>query len=383
MKVDLYHNIRWSRYKAAVFSELYRAAKIDDELIRFIHVADTSGQRKALSAVDLSWHQYPHRLLFQGDYDQIPRRQLYISLFMSVLRSDADLVLIQGFDQPEHWLMLLAAIVSRKKRAAFCDSTLNDRKQNRIKGLLKRLFFSRCSGVFCYGDRAREYLLHYGVPPERIIQRYQAAALPSNYREDDIFDLRESAANGSDNPGFLYVGRLSEEKGLNTLVDAFSSVKTKLSKARLVIVGGGHLEQTLKKKVASLALDGSVEFAGGMPLEALSQHYLKATCLILPSESEPWGLVVNEALHYGCPVVVSDRCGCVPELVKDGVSGYAFPANDVEALSNKLLQMVADASDTQAVARRCLDVVRPYNPTTAATQILKGCRAMLGERRHS
>lgn len=379
MKIDVYHNIRWSRYKASVFSELHRISAKEMALFRFTQVADTSGQRTALSKVDLTWHKYPHTLLFTGDYENIPRLPLYRTLFTRIWRTDADLVLIQGFDQPEHWIMLFATILKRKRRATFCDSTLSDRRQSWLKGILKRIFFSLCSGVFCYGERAQQYLAHYGVPSTRIFKRCQAAALPTSYDEQNIPEFRARAAAPTNSPTFLYVGRLSQEKGLDTLVHAFASTKSQLKQARLVLVGGGPLKQQLQELAQGLGIADDVVLTGGTTQEALADHYLSATCLVLPSRSEPWGLVVNEALHYGCPVVVSDRCGCVPELVQEGVTGYAFPANNIAALAERLLQIAAEAADTRAVAQRCLDVIRPYSPTAAAMQMLEGCRAMLTE----
>lgn len=379
MKIDLYHSIRWSRYKAIVFSELYRIAKNSEFSFRFIQIADTSNNRTSLSPVELSYHQYEHTLLFPGSYEEIPAWKIASTLFFKTLRSNSNLILIPGFDAPEHWAMLIACMMSCKRRATFCDSTLLDRRQSKLKSYFKRFFFSRCSGVFCYGERARQYLAHYGVPSTRIFKRCQAAALPASYDEQNIPEFRVRAAAPTNSPTFLYVGRLSQEKGLDTLVHAFASIKSQLKQARLVLVGGGPLKQQLQELAQGQGIADDVVFTGGTTQDALADHYLSATCLVLPSRSEPWGLVVNEALHYGCPVVVSDRCGCVPELVQEGRTGYAFPANDIAALAERLLKVAAEAADTRAVAQRCLDVIRPYSPTAAAMQMLEGCRAMLTE----
>jgi len=88
--------------------------------------------------------------------------------------------------------------------------------------------------------------------------------------------------------------------------------------------------------------------------------------------------VVNEALSYGCPVVVSSACGCVPDLVRDGVTGYSFEVGNVDDLV-KALDSVRNLSDNRhAVATQCLDVVSNYTPERAATQILDGCVRMVG-----
>src|SRR5690606_8601371 len=215
MKLDLYHNIRWSRYKASVFSELHQLSIKQGVEIRITQIADTSSERIALSNVDLSYHIDPHTLLFEGSYQSIPKWKLMLTLFSRVWRSDADLILLPGFSSIEHWLMLLAALFRRKKRATFCDSTLLDHPQSKVKGLLKRFFFSACQGVFCYGQRARQYLLYYDVPESRIHLRCQAAALPADYSPAAALESRLQRLPPKQAPRIVYVGRLSPEKGLD------------------------------------------------------------------------------------------------------------------------------------------------------------------------
>lgn len=376
MKIDLYHNIRWSHYKARVFSALHRLAVSQGEDVRFFQIADTDGQRAVLSGVELNYHQYPHELLFPGSYGDIPTLKLIGRLFIKILRSDADLVLIPGFDRPEHWAMLLAAILSGKKRGTFCDSTLYDRPQSMVKGLFKRLFFRLCDGVFCYGQRARQYLVHYGVSQDRIVQRYQAAALPDDYSVEAARASRLRLAPPPELPRYLYVGRLSPEKSLDVLLHAFAQVRAALPAARLVLVGGGPQLDALRSLVTALALGEAVEFTGGMNQRALAEQYARATCLVLPSRSEPWGLVVNEALHYGCPVVVSDHCGCVPELVADNLSGHVFKTDNADALADAMTRAAVESDHPDSVADRCLKIIAPYTADHTAQQIMDGCKIL-------
>jgi glycosyltransferase involved in cell wall biosynthesis len=100
---------------------------------------------------------------------------------------------------------------------------------------------------------------------------------------------------------------------------------------------------------------------------------MRSDALVLPSHSEPWGLVVNEALSYGCPVVVSDICGCVPELVLEGITGYSYPCGDVPALSAVMLAVAGLVPDRAAVATRCLGLIEQYTVDNAALEILGGC----------
>jgi glycosyltransferase involved in cell wall biosynthesis len=89
-------------------------------------------------------------------------------------------------------------------------------------------------------------------------------------------------------------------------------------------------------------------------------------------------LVVNEALSYGCPVVVSNVCGCVPDLVIDGVTGYSFEVGNIEALSKAMLQTAEMSNDRAAAAKRCLEVIAGFTPERAASQILDGCARIIG-----
>jgi glycosyltransferase involved in cell wall biosynthesis len=106
---------------------------------------------------------------------------------------------------------------------------------------------------------------------------------------------------------------------------------------------------------------------------------MASTALVLPSHSEPWGLVVNESLSFGCPVVVSNACGCVPDLVINGVTGYWFDAGDVGALVAALKAVTRLAADRAGVARKCLEVISVFTPERAAAQILDGCVRIVGQ----
>jgi glycosyltransferase involved in cell wall biosynthesis len=138
-----------------------------------------------------------------------------------------------------------------------------------------------------------------------------------------------------------------------------------------------YLQSDIENYVVKLGICNNVEFLGSMAIESLALEYAKATCLVLPSVSEPWGLVVNEALSYGCPVVVSNVCGCVPELVRFGITGFDFEVGDVGGLAAFLLKIVRDFGDSEAVAKRCIDVVSQYSPERAAQQIFDGSMAIL------
>lgn len=375
MSVLIYHNILWSKYKGGVFSALYKLASE----INFIQIAETEGDRVGLSGVDMSYHTYPHQLLHQGKYEDIGAAKLANELFWHTLKAEADLVVLAGYHRIEYWAQLFAAFLSGKKVAVFCDSTANDKPFSLLKAIPKWIFFHAVDGFFAYGERSRNYICSYGIKPEKVFFRCQAAALPHHYSPDSAITTRVVAQQSQDHPVFLYVGRLSHEKDLHILLDAFHTVVQQYSDAKLRLVGSGPLRESLEAQAKQLGLNDSVVFTGGKTINELEGEYAKATCMVLPSNSEPWGLVVNEALSYGCPVVVSEACGCVPELVIDGFTGFSFRTGNTAELALRMLSCVNEFTDQQQTATNCVSHIGRFSPENAARQILAGLDHMLSE----
>jgi glycosyltransferase involved in cell wall biosynthesis len=98
--------------------------------------------------------------------------------------------------------------------------------------------------------------------------------------------------------------------------------------------------------------------------------------LVLPSSSEPWGLVVNEALSFGCPVIVSNRCGSV-DLVKESINGYVFICGDMIDLTSKMMQASKFFNDLEITAKNCVDSISAFTPINAAKQIKSGLDGLL------
>ncbi|MGH3428097.1 MAG: glycosyltransferase [Mycobacteriales bacterium] len=378
MQFDVWHNDMWPRYKAAVFSELWTLAKHAGVDVRVFQIAEVTDNRSELATVDHSLHRYPHDNLFRMPYSEIPRIALIYKLCRIAWSTRADLTILHCYDKVGYWLQAVILLLRGRAFAVFCDSTINDKRQIWWKGLAKRVFFSVCRGGFCYGLRSAAYLRHYGMKASRIFADCQAAWLPPEYAADQIPARREAHRAGAERIRYLFVGRLAPEKGLDTLIRAFALVRQAAPEAKLVIVGAGPEEPNLRAQAQALAPGDAVEIAGARSGDALWSEYLKASCLVLPSRSEPWGLVANEALSHGCPVIASDRCGCVPELIAEGRSGMVFRCDDVDDLADKLGAALRLFPDDARVTAACLDQVAPYTAANAARAILGGACALVG-----
>jgi glycosyltransferase involved in cell wall biosynthesis len=372
VRVDIWHNIVWSKYKGEVFSSLHAINEKDVFDIRFFQIAETDSQRIGLSGIDLQHHRYPFTLLFQGAYNNVGLIKRLSTILRHTYNSDAKLTLLAGYEKPEFWAQLLLLRLKGRRVAVFCDSTIHDNRQKFFRGILKRIFFNSVHGIFCYGQRSKEYVMYYGADPHIVYHRCQAAALPRDYTVERALADRLAMVAKPNAPRYLYVGRLSPEKGLDTLINAFSKLRKRYANATLALVGSGPQQAELEAQVRNLKLGDAVQFFGSKSGAELFQEYSKATCLVLPSRSEPWGLVVNEALSYGCPVIVSKNCGCTPELVIEGKTGFSHVVDDVDGLAQKMIAAPEHFVNTEATARDCITLISSYSPKDAATQIIVG-----------
>ena len=374
-EIHIWHNILWARYRAQVFSELYRLATEANDRLSVFHIAKTETSRAALSDVDATAHAYPYECLFDGAYSAVPTWRIALALARRALTSHADMTIIAGYDKTEYWVQALILRMRGKNIGVFCASTILDRPQTPLKGLAKRMFFKMCSCALAYGTRSKEYLEAMGMPGDIIFTNCQAAAVPAEYTPERVRLLR--AESKPQVPTILYVGRLSPEKELDTVLRAMPKVLERTPSARLLIVGSGPQQAELLQLAATLGVDGNVDFAGPKPPETLWSYYLGATCLVLASRREPWGQVVSEALTLGLPVVVSDRCGCVTDMVVEGVTGYSFPCGDADALAARLTDVLTIARDGDALSEGALRTISNFSPTAAAQSMYTGIRIAL------
>jgi len=258
------------------------------------------------------------------------------------------------------------------------ESAKNDSPRDLIKEFVKRQIVGAFSAALVGGSRHAEYLCELGFPRERILLGYDAVdnayftAAAKKLRSDT--SLLEETKNFSQ-PYFLASNRFVEKKNLNRLIEAYA-LYTKLSDSNpwpLVMLGDGPLRLELESLVSRLGLQGKVVFPGFKQYEELPAYYAFAGAFIHASTVEQWGLVVNEAMASGLPVLVSRNCGCVPELVEHGCNGFIFDPLDTQEMSQKMLK-VATMSELQRhdMSIHSLKKINEWSPERFANS-LKNC----------
>ena len=224
--------------------------------------------------------------------------------------------------------------------------------ESKIKALLKKFYLRRLlSNKYCYGFPGgtiqRENLVYYGIKEEK------CHIMPMSVSSDRLLKVKETLPKKDDikrqyglsgKTVFLFVGRLEPVKNAAVLINAFSEMKKENRDVSLVVLGDGSQKDMLTELIASKNIE-DVHFMGYVTFPRIVEFYKMADVFVLPSTHEPWGLVVNEAMIMGLPVIVSSKVGCRKDLVIDGENGMVFEDNNQEMLQEKMRDILKQDLD--------------------------------------
>ncbi len=248
-----------------------------------------------------------------------------------------------------------------------------------IKGaLLRRLY----DGGITAGHRSWSYLRKLGFRDEAL---WTGIDVVDNRHFRPKPDEPQSAAGHAPTPEippeyFLVPCRHVPEKNLPRLIQAFSAYRKEGGSWSAVLVGSGPLSLSLAALAKKLDVESAVVFAGHVRYADLPAYYNRSGAVILPSISETWGFVVNEAMAAEKPVLVSTRCGCVPELVRRGVNGYTFDPLDTRGLTSRLHWMSSPDCDRASLGKNGANMIQAFTPETRALAIRDCVETMTGTR---
>ena len=195
--------------------------------------------------------------------------------------------------------------------------------------------------------------------------------------DNEMFDrgtylqrLQTASEVGLPEKYFLYVGRLAEEKNVMGLMRSWIAYRAQGGSRPLMLVGDGPERRGLEAAAEASGFGAQVHFPGLKSSRELLPYYAHAGCFVLPSTREPWGLVVNEAMASGLPVLVSERCGCAADLVLPGLNGFVFDPLDEAGLTAKLARMEELSPEQHArMGRYSSELVRAYSPQKFGSSI--------------
>lgn len=322
--------------------------------------------------------------LSERPYERCSYRQLSRSLRKALDTINPEVVVTASY---RPFIMLTAArwARSRRRRAVlFFETTRLDRPRRPLVEMLKRwTIASYYDAAFAGGKAHRDYLMQLGMPGCRIWQPYDV--VDNDYFADmaaRVRDDRDHWRKRLELPQkyFLYIGRYSPEKNLLRLLQAYRLYRTKFPAGwPLVLVGHGTQRAELEHYVSNAKIQGVI-LRPFEQLQTLPAYYALAGCFVLPSTVDPWGLVVNEAMACGLPVIVSRLCGCGFELVTEGSNGFLFDPYDIDAVAGLLGRMSSlDEATRREMSAQSRRIISAFTPDIWAEKLAQCIRRVVRE----
>jgi glycosyltransferase involved in cell wall biosynthesis len=261
-----------------------------------------------------------------------------------------------------HLSMLSALCLSlwhRKSAILLSESKEDDEPRRWWKEVIKSWLVKKYSSALVGGDIHKRYLIKLGFPEDAIFTGYDIV-------DNSVFhpDTIKRLSNPLSKHFFLSINRFVEKKNLPLLISAYASYRQQLSENAwdLVLCGDGGLRPALENLINQNQLQNNVHLPGFLQQDELLPYFAHAKCFIHASTTEQWGLVVNEAMAAGLPVIVSNRCGCFEDLVMEGVNGFGFNPENQQELTNLMLKVSSDEVDLKSMGQASLKHIQRYSP---------------------
>jgi glycosyltransferase involved in cell wall biosynthesis len=359
-------------YRIPVFNALARHPGID---LHVIFLAETDSTQR-------QWLVYKEEIQFR--YQVLPffrKRSGRHCLLLNwgaeraLRRASPDVIVCGGYNYPASWQSMLWARRNEVPFLLWAESTLRDmRGRHRFVELLKTNFLRRCDAFVVAGKSSTDYLTTYGVPPQAIFTAPNA--VDTAFFAQHAGAIRADAdkhrtALGLPSRFFLFAGRLVPDKGVFDLLRAYAALTPELRKeVGLVFVGEGNAKSALLQRAAAIH-PGSIHFAGFAQREQLATYYALAEVLVFPTRSDPWGLVVNEAMACGLPIISSAAAGCVDDLVENHWNGRVVSPGDVPRLTSAMDELARDAGLRSIMSQRSKERIQEYSPEAWAAGLAK------------
>jgi glycosyltransferase involved in cell wall biosynthesis len=354
-------------YRIPVFNALAARADLAPHVIFFSETDPSLRQ----------WHVYKDEIKFS--YEVLPAWRRRLGRYNLLLnrgvssalhRAQPEVVVCGGYSYLASWQAALWAKRNNVPLLLWSESTAQDSRRRRVVVEFLKMRFRRfCLAFVAAGKSSRNYLLALGAPAEAIfiapdavdVQLYSSLAGKARTLAGEI-----RGRHGLPARYFLCTGRLVKEKGVFDLLSAYAKLDESIrSQIGLVFAGDGPACSQLMQSAAHIS-PGVVTFCGWVHREQMPEIYALAEALVFPTHSDTWGMVVNEAMACGLPVIASAVAGCVPDLVESGWNGFVVAPRNIQGFS-EAMQMLFTKPDLAAqMGVRSAQRIEGFTPEACA-----------------
>jgi glycosyltransferase involved in cell wall biosynthesis len=258
---------------------------------------------------------------------------------------------------------------SNAKFAIYSEASKADRARSALRVAVRNGFgrwvAKRLAGALSVSHFARQSFVELGVPESRIFDF-------GYFRNGTTAAPLPAPATAQ----FLFLGMLAHHKGVDLLLRASQQLQRTGIQHSIRLAGAGESEAQLRALARELGVEASVDFTGVVPSAEVGRLFSNTTALVLPSRLDGWGMVVNEALMAGVPVIVSDACGAA-DLIGQGREGFVFRSEDVSDLASRMEQLLR--ADAGRMRRAASDLGARLSPAVVAPYMIACIRHMLAD----
>jgi 1,2-diacylglycerol 3-alpha-glucosyltransferase len=354
-------------YRIPVFNALARQEGLDFSVI-FLAETDKTLRQWRVYKDEI---RFPYRVLPSwrwraGKNNFLLNRGLWSAL----AELSPQVIICGGYNYLASWGALLWARRHGTEFVLWSESNAHDARSARPwTESLKSYFLEKCNRFVVPGKASLEYMRALGAPAASIL--IAPNAIDNGWFLQQSENVRTRAREFREKlrlPSrfILFVGRLVPEKGVFDLIEAYAKLDSSVrSEVGLVFAGDGVSREELMQRAKQIS-PGSVCFQGFAQREELAAIYALADALVLPTHSDTWGLVVNEAMACGLPIIVTDVAGCAADLVEDGWNGYVVPSRAPDKLCAAIDSVVRHPEVRQAMSTYSVERIQNYSPEACA-----------------
>lgn len=334
-----------------------------------------TGIELARSQQEYPWKTQINNLSFQivsvikkQPLEQIKIHNLIQNIYLTLQEVRSDVIAISGYSRPSMLFALAWCIWNRKPAILFSETTENDAPRSWWREKFKSSIIKKYKSALVGGQPQKRYLMKLGMPDEAIFLGYDVVG-NETFHPDKIKFLAPPLEKNY----FLAINRFIPKKNLPFLISTYANYQqlAKENSWDLVLCGDGEMRSQIEQQIDKLGLNKSIHITGFLQQQELLPYFAHAGCFIHASTHEQWGLVVNEAMAAGLPVLVSNRCGCFEDLVIEGINGFGFDPYDSKQLTNLMHRISSGAIDLEKMSQASLQHIQKFSPEYFAEGLAK------------
>lgn len=366
MKLGFITNLR-APYRTLQLNEF---SEIKDVEIRAYYCNDKSNNRSWKISEKINFEEFDLK-----GY-KIFKKYGYINIgILNIVKSN-DLIILGGYEQPTYIFISILCRILKKPYILLFDGISTNRinaKENFLKKFTKKIVINSSNFIMGNGIVSKRYFNEvFGYPLEKIYNQFltvNGENISKLYMDREKYreKYREKLQINKNDKVLIYSGRLVDIKNVDSVIKAIAKIKRK--DIVFLILGGGELEYRLKELSEKLGVKTIITgFIANQ--DELFKLYFVGDALILPSTYEPWGLVVNEAMFSGLPVLVSELCGCSMDLINDSENGYLIDPYNLEDISYKIEKLLYK-SDLQVMGSKSKSIIKEWSFVNSRIELEK------------